>query len=96
MVPKLEIPKDENVDEQVHKLVTGVHNAHTKLAKVQLELNLQITEFQLKALHSTPQKVKGKWKLCWSVMHRSTAHADPSRWPPIVVAATTQIVVVPP
>lgn len=40
MIPELVIPEDAEADEQVHKLATGVCDACTELAKVQLELNL--------------------------------------------------------
>lgn len=42
----------------IHKLTTGVHDTHTKMAWVQLELNLEITELQLKVQPSTPPEVK--------------------------------------
>ncbi len=58
MVPKLAIPEDAEVDEQVYKLAIGVRDARTELAKVQLELNLQIVELQLKAQPSNLTKVK--------------------------------------
>ena len=58
MVPELAIPEEEPVEVCVHKLATGVHNARTEMARVQLELNLQITELHLKAQCSTPPEVK--------------------------------------
>lgn len=58
MVPELAIPKEAEVDEQVYKLAIGVRDARTDLAKVQLELNLQIAGLQLKAQPSTPPEVK--------------------------------------
>ena len=58
MVPKLDIQVEELVEECVHNLATGVRDAREKMAKVWLELNLQIAELQLKAQPSTPLKVK--------------------------------------
>lgn len=40
MVPKFAIPKEEPVEVRVCNLATGVRNACTKMARVQLELNL--------------------------------------------------------
>jgi len=60
MVPELAIPTDELVDACIHKLTRRVRDAHTELEKVQLGLNLQITEFQLRAQPSTPPEVKEK------------------------------------
>lgn len=48
MVPKLAIPEYESVYMHVRKPVMEVHDACTELEKVQLELNLQISELQLK------------------------------------------------
>ena len=58
MVLELAIPKGELVELHVCKLSTGVRDAHTQLAKVQLELNLQIADLQLKTQPSTPPEVK--------------------------------------
>ena len=58
MVPELAIPEEELVEVRIHKLATGVHDTRTKMAWVQLELNLQIMELQLKAQPSTPPEVK--------------------------------------
>ena len=41
---ELGIPEAKLVDVRVQKLATGMHHAHTKLAKVHLELNLKIVE----------------------------------------------------
>ena len=49
MVPELAIPEEESVEVRIRKLATGVRNTWTKMARVQLELNLQITELQLRA-----------------------------------------------
>lgn len=40
MVPELTIPKKNLVEVHVHKLASRVHDAHTGMARVQLELNL--------------------------------------------------------
>jgi len=46
MVPELAILEEELVEVCIHKLATGVHDTRTKMVRVQLELNLQITELQ--------------------------------------------------
>lgn len=48
-VPERGIPEVEPIDVRVWKVIVGVHDTRTKLAKVQLELNLKIGELQLKA-----------------------------------------------
>ena len=54
MVPELAISKEELIEVHIHKLAIGVHDTHTEVARVQLELNLKIMELQLKAQPSTP------------------------------------------
>jgi len=46
------------VEVHIWKLIAGVREAKEEMAKVQLELNLQIAELQLKAQPSTPSEVK--------------------------------------
>jgi len=46
------------VEAHVRKLATGVRDARAEMARVQLELNLQITDLELKAQPSTPPEVK--------------------------------------
>lgn len=58
MVLELGILKEEPVEVGIHTLAIGVRNSHTELERVHLELNLQITELQLKAQSSTPPEVK--------------------------------------
>lgn len=58
MVLELAIPEGEPIEVHIHKLAMGLRDACTKLTKVQLELNIQILEFQLKAQPSTPPEVK--------------------------------------
>lgn len=58
MVLELAIPQEEPVKVHVRKLAMGVHDTHTEMVWVHLELNLQIIELQLKAQPSTPPKVK--------------------------------------
>lgn len=58
MVPELAIPEEKLVEVCISKLATGVRDTQTEMAWVQLELNLQITELQLRAQPSTPPKVK--------------------------------------
>ena len=58
MALELDIHTKESVEVRVHKLATGVCNARAKMVRVQLELNLEITELQLKAQPSTPSEVR--------------------------------------
>lgn len=60
MVPKLATPDGEPIKVHFHKLSIGVCDAHIELDKVQLELNLQIANLQLKAQPSTSPEVKVK------------------------------------
>lgn len=46
------------VNARIWKLTAGVHDARTELAKVQFELNLKITELDLRAQPLTPPEVK--------------------------------------
>ena len=48
-VPELDIPKYAPLDVRIRKLAAGVHEARTKLTKVQFELNLKIAELELRA-----------------------------------------------
>jgi len=57
-VPELDIQEDAPMDEWIQKLVVGVHKSRSKLSKVQLELNINITEFALRDQPSTPLKLK--------------------------------------
>lgn len=57
-VRELDIPKVEPIDVQVRKLTARVCDTRTELAEVQLELNLKITELQLKAQPLTLPKVR--------------------------------------
>jgi len=57
-VPELGIPKVELIDVWVQKLVARVCDARIELEKVQLELNLKITELQLKAQPSTLLEIR--------------------------------------
>ena len=43
---------------RIHKLAVGASEAREEMTKVQLELNLQIAELQLKVQPSTPLEVK--------------------------------------
>jgi len=58
MVLELAIPEEELVKVRIHKLAIGVRDTRIEMAQVQLELNLQITELQLRAQRSTPPEVK--------------------------------------
>jgi len=57
----LAIPEEELVEVRTCKLATAVRDTQTKMAQVQLELNLQIKECQLRAQPSTPPEVKEQW-----------------------------------
>ena len=58
MVPELAIPEGEPIEVPVRKLAIGVRDDCIKLAKVQLELSLQIVDLQWKAQPSTLPEVK--------------------------------------
>lgn len=58
MVPELAIQVEEPVEACVRKLATGVCDARAEMARVQLELNLQLTKLQLRAQLSTLSKVR--------------------------------------
>ena len=57
-VPELAIAVDLLVEAWIHSLVSGVCDLREETTRVQLELNLQIDELQLKAQPSTPLKIK--------------------------------------
>jgi len=57
-VTELDIPKDASVDVRIRKLTVGVREERTELSKLQFELNLKITELELRAQPSTPLEVK--------------------------------------
>lgn len=54
-VPELAMPA-----ERAHRLVVRVREAREEMIKVQLELDLQITELKLKVQSSTPLEVREK------------------------------------
>lgn len=54
MVPEFAIPAEARIE----RLAAGFHKAREEMAKVQLELNLQIAELWLKAQPSTPLEVR--------------------------------------
>lgn len=58
MVPELAILEGELVKVSIHKLAIWMHNARIEMVRVQLELNLEITELQVKAQPSTLSEVK--------------------------------------
>ena len=57
-VTELNIREDAPVDARIRKLAAGVRDARTELAKVQFELNLKITQLELRAQPSTPSEVR--------------------------------------
>lgn len=58
MVPELAILLEAPTKARISRLVVGVREVKEEMAKVQLELNLQIAELQLKLQPSTPPEVK--------------------------------------
>ena len=60
MVPELAIQAGEPVETRVRKLAAGVSEAQKEISRVQLELNLQIAELQLKVQPSTLLEVTEK------------------------------------
>jgi len=58
MVSELAIIEEELVEFRIRKLATWLHDTQRDMVQVQLELNLQITELQLRAQPSTPPEVK--------------------------------------
>ena len=55
---ELAIPADLPVEVQIHTLETIVREDREETTKIQLELNLQIIELQLKVQPSTPPEVR--------------------------------------
>jgi len=47
-VLELHIPEGAQPEEKIRKLATGVHEAKAEVNRVQFELNMKITELQLK------------------------------------------------
>lgn len=60
--PDLEIAEDLPVGIRIHKLASGFHEAKDEATKIQVALNLQITELQLKSHPSTPPEVIEQWR----------------------------------
>lgn len=58
MVLELAIQAEEPAEVRIWKLAAGMCKAKEEMAKVQLELNLQIAKLQLKAKPSTPIEIK--------------------------------------
>lgn len=57
-VPELHIPEEASLEAKIQKLGTSMRDAKTKMAKVQLELILKITELELKSQPSSPPEVR--------------------------------------
>lgn len=55
---KLVMPSALPTGEKIQHLAARVHKTQEEATKVQLEINLQITELRLKAQPSTPPKVR--------------------------------------
>lgn len=58
--PELAVIADILVEAPLHRLAAGVREVREEMTKVQLELNLQITELWLKVQPSTPAEVREK------------------------------------
>ena len=43
-VPEFHIPEEASLEAKIRKLVSGMHDAKAKMAGVQFELNMKITE----------------------------------------------------
>lgn len=57
-IPELVVPAVLLTAEQIHRLAARVHEAKEEMMKLQLELNLQIVELQLRAQPFTPPEVR--------------------------------------
>jgi len=57
-VLELEIVTDLPVGLRIHRLASGFREAKEEATRIQLDLNLQNSEIQLKAQSSTPSKVR--------------------------------------
>lgn len=57
-VTELNMPEDVLVDARIRKLTASVHTVRIELAKVHFELNLKITQLELRAQPSTPPKFR--------------------------------------
>lgn len=73
MVLELAIQAEEPAEMHIRKLPARACKAKEEISKVQLELNLQIAELQLKAQPSTPPKVK---KQCTSTITTTIAEVN--------------------
>lgn len=60
-VPELEITTDLPTGIQIHKLESGFYEAKEEEMRIELDLNLQITELRLKVKPSTPFEVGEQW-----------------------------------
>jgi len=58
MVLELAIPAEAPTEARIQRLAVGVREVREEMAKVQLELNLQIAKLQLKVQSSTPPEVR--------------------------------------
>lgn len=57
-VSELHIPEEAPLEAKIRKLAAGVRNAKIEVARVQFELNMKITELELKSQPSTPLEVR--------------------------------------
>jgi len=53
IVSELHIPKEALLEAKIRKFSMGVRDANEEVARVQFQLNMKITELELKSQHST-------------------------------------------
>jgi len=57
-MPELHIPEDAQPEAKIRKLAAGLREAKAEVGRVQFELNMKITELQLKFQPTTPPEVR--------------------------------------
>lgn len=57
IVLELHIPKEVLLEAKIRKLAAGMGDAKVEVARVQFEMNMKITELELKSQPSTPPAV---------------------------------------
>lgn len=58
IVSELHIEEEALLEAKINKITVGVCDAKTEVARVQLDLNMKITELELKSLPSTLPEVR--------------------------------------
>lgn len=61
-MPELHILEDAQPEEKIRKLIAGVRIAKAEINQVQFELNMKITELQLKLQSTNPSVVREQCK----------------------------------